>query len=120
MSEQHSRLVVDLSQGDRRRVEISRALASDPKLLLLDEPSAGMSPEETEKLMEDILKVKEKYKDLGIIIIEHDMMVIEKIAKHVIVFNYGEKIAEGTYSEIVQNEEVLEAYLGEESEDVGT
>ena len=120
LSEQHSRLVVDLSQGDRRRVEISRALASDPKLLLLDEPSAGMSPEETEKLMEDILKVKEKYKDLGIIIIEHDMMVIEKIAKHVIVFNYGEKIAEGTYSEIVQNEEVLEAYLGEESEDVGT
>jgi ABC-type branched-subunit amino acid transport system ATPase component len=120
LSEQHSRLVVDLSQGDRRRVEICRALASDPKLLLLDEPSAGMSPEETENLMDDILKVKEKYKDLGIIIIEHDMMVIEKIAKHVIVFNYGKKIAEGAYSEIVRNEEVLEAYLGEESEDVGT
>jgi ABC-type branched-subunit amino acid transport system ATPase component len=120
LSEQHSRLVVDLSQGDRRRVEICRALASDPKLLLLDEPSAGMSPEETEKLMEDILKVKGKYKDIGIIIIEHDMMVIEKIAKQVIVFNYGKKIAEGAYSEVVQNEEVLEAYLGKESEDVGT
>ena len=117
LSDLHSRLVSDLSQGDRRRVEICRALASDPKLLLLDEPSAGMSPEETEKLMDDIGKVTEKYPDLSIIIIEHDMMVIERIAQQVIVFNYGKKIAEGSYSEVVTNPEVLEAYLGEELED---
>lgn len=117
LSEFHSRSVSDLSQGDRRRVEICRALASDPKLLLLDEPSAGMSPEETEKLMDDIAKVKEKYPDLSIIIIEHDMMVIERIAQQVIVFNYGEKIAEGSYAEVVAHPEVLEAYLGEELED---
>jgi len=117
LSKFHSRSVSDLSQGDRRRVEICRALASDPKLLLLDEPSAGMSPEETEKLMDDIAKVKEKYPDLSIIIIEHDMMVIERIAQQVIVFNYGEKIAEGSYAEVVANPEVLEAYLGEELED---
>jgi len=110
-----SGLVVDLPQGDRRRVEICRALASNPELLLLDEPSAGMSPEETDKLMEDIGKVKEKYKDISLIIIEHDMVVIEEIAQKVIVFNYGKKIAEGTFSEISKNEEVLEAYLGEES-----
>lgn len=113
----YSKLVTDLSQGDRRRVEICRALASNPKLLLLDEPSAGMSPEETERLMEDILKVKERYEDISIVIIEHDMIVIENIAQHVVVFNYGRKIAEGTYSEIAQNEEVLKAYLGEESDD---
>lgn len=117
LSKQHARPVSDLSQGDRRRVEICRALASDPKLLLLDEPSAGMSPEETDKLMEDIGKVKERYPDISIIIIEHDMTVIEEIAQHVIVFNYGKKITEGTYSEIIHNEEVLEAYLGKETED---
>lgn len=117
LSENHSRPVVDLPQGDRRKVEICRALASDPKLLLLDEPSAGMSPEETEELMEDIGKVKGKYKDISIILIEHDMMVIEQIAQRVVVFNYGKKIAEGLFSEISKNEEVLEAYLGEEEED---
>lgn len=117
LSEFHSRSVSDLAQGDRRRVEICRALASDPKLLLLDEPSAGMSPEETEKLMDDIAKVKERYPDLSIIIIEHDMMVIERIAQQVIVFNYGEKIAEGSYAEVIAHPEVLEAYLGEELED---
>lgn len=112
----YSKRVTDLSQGDRRRVEICRALVSNPKLLLLDEPSAGMSPEETERLMEDILKLKEIYRDISIII-EHDMMVIESIAQHVVVFNYGKKIAKGTFSEIAHNEEGLKAYLGEESED---
>ena len=117
LRENHLRSVSDLSQGDRRRVEICRALASDPFLLLLDEPSAGMSPEETDKLMEDIGKVKERFKAISIIIIEHDMTVIEKIAEHVFVFNYGKKIAEGSYSEIIQEEEVLEAYLGRETDD---
>ena len=120
LSDKCFELVVDLPQGDRRRVEICRALASDPKLLLLDEPSAGMSPEETEKLMEDIGKVKEKFKDISIIIIEHDMVVIDKIAQRVIVFNYGKKIAEGLFSAISKNDEVLEAYLGEEFKIVET
>jgi branched-chain amino acid transport system ATP-binding protein len=117
LAEHHLRLVSDLPQGDRRRVEICRALASDPQLLLLDEPSAGMSPEETDKLMNDIGKVRKKFEGISIIIIEHDMDVIEKIAEHVYVFNYGKKIAEGPYSEIARNEEVLEAYLGKETDD---
>jgi branched-chain amino acid transport system ATP-binding protein len=104
----------DLPLGDRRKVEICRALASQPKLLLLDEPSAGMSPEETEGLMEDISRVRDQERDMAIIIIEHDMMVIREIADRVIVLNYGRKIAEGTFAEISGNEEVLEAYLGRE------
>lgn len=108
----------DLPQADRRRVEICRALASSPKLLLLDEPSAGMSPEETEVLMEDIRKVREKLEGIGVIIIEHDMMVIKGVAERVVVLNYGRKIAEGSFEEISNNEEVLEAYLGREEKDV--
>lgn len=102
----------DLPQADRRKVEICRALASNPKLLLLDEPSAGMSPEETEELMGDIRKVREKMQGIGIVVIEHDMMVIKEVAERVMVLNYGRKIAEGTFQEISNNEEVLEAYLG--------
>jgi branched-chain amino acid transport system ATP-binding protein len=102
----------DLPQADRRKVEICRALASDPRLLLLDEPSAGMSPEETGELMEDIRKVRNRMKDIGLIIIEHDMMVIREVAGRVVVLNYGRKIAQGSFQEISQNEEVLEAYLG--------
>lgn len=107
----------DLPQADRRKVEICRALASNPKLLLLDEPSAGMSPAETEELMEDIRKVRQKVGEIGIIIIEHDMAVIRKVADRVIVLNYGRKIAEGTFHEISDNELVLEAYLGREEKD---
>lgn len=107
----------DLPQADRRKVEICRALASNPKLLLLDEPSAGMSPGETEELMEDIRKVREKMPGIGIIIIEHDMMVIKEVAETVVVLNYGRKIAEGTFQEISNNEIVLEAYLGREEKD---
>ena len=104
----------DLPLGDRRKIEICRALASQPKLLLLDEPSAGMSPEETDGLMEDVRRVRDQKKQMAIIIIEHDMMVIREIAERVIVLNYGRKIAEGTFAEISRNEEVLEAYLGRE------
>jgi branched-chain amino acid transport system ATP-binding protein len=114
LSDNCYKIVADLSQGDRRRVEICRALAPDPKLLLFDEPSAGMSPEETEKLMEDIRKVKRKNEKIGLVIIEHDMKVIEKVAQRVIVFNYGKKIAEGSFFEISTDEGVLQAYLGEE------
>jgi len=114
MAENCYQRVADLPQADRRKVEICRALASDPKLLLLDEPSAGMSPGETEQLMEDIRKVRKRMKDIGIVIIEHDMMVIRGVAERVIVLNYGRKIAERTFHEISENEEVLEAYLGKE------
>ncbi len=107
----------DLPQADRRKVEICRALASNPKLLLLDEPSAGMSPKETEELMEDIRKVRQKAEKIGMIIIEHDMAVIREVAERVVVLNYGRKIAEGTFQEISNNELVLEAYLGREEKD---
>lgn len=117
LSESCYSVVAGLSQGDRRRVEICRALASGPKLLLFDEPSAGMSPEETEKLMKDIAKVKKRNEEISIIIIEHDMTVIKKIADRVVVLNYGQKIAEGTFQEISTDERVLEAYLGKDTED---
>jgi branched-chain amino acid transport system ATP-binding protein len=108
----------DVPLGDRRKIEICRALASEPKLLLLDEPSAGMSPEETEVLMEDIRRVREKKGGMAIILIEHDMMVIREVAERVVVLNYGRKIAEGTFQEISNNEEVLDAYLGREEKSV--
>lgn len=101
-----------LPQIDRRRVEICRALAARPRLLLLDEPSAGMSPEETVELMKDLQTVREEMPGLSVIIIEHDMFVIEGVSRRVVAFNYGRKIAEGTFAEVARNEEVREAYLG--------
>lgn len=106
--------VRDLSQAEKKRVEICRALASRPKLLLLDEPSAGMNPEETVELMEDIKKIKKKSAKIDVIIIEHDMRVIKGITQNVVVFNYGEKIFEGTFEDASANKEVREAYLGGE------
>jgi ABC-type branched-subunit amino acid transport system ATPase component len=114
------KLVADLPHTDRKRVEICRALASNPKILLLDEPTGGMSPEETEKLMQDIRKIKEQNEDITIIIIEHDMSVIERVADRVYVFNYGKKIAGGPFSVISKDTKVIEAYLGEETEDAET
>ncbi len=107
--------VGQLPQIDRRRVEICRALASQPKLLLLDEPSAGMSPEETAELMRDLQIVREEMPGLSMIIIEHDMFVIEGVSGRVVAFNYGRKIAEGTFAAVAAHDEVREAYLGKDT-----
>ena len=97
---------------DRRRIEICRALVSRPRLLLLDEPSAGMTHEETRHLMDDIISVRGRIPGLTIVVIEHEMGVIERITDRCAVLNYGRKISEGTFAEIAANAQVQEAYLG--------
>jgi ABC-type branched-subunit amino acid transport system ATPase component len=96
---------------DRRRVEVCRALISRPKLLLLDEPSAGMTHEETLRLMDDILEVQQQL-GLTIILIEHEMSVIERVTSRCVVLNYGKKIAEGAFAQVAQDPLVRQAYLG--------
>ncbi|RMX04276.1 ABC transporter ATP-binding protein [Corticibacter populi] len=100
---------------DRRRIEVCRALLSRPRLLLLDEPSAGMTHDETHALMGDILDVRSKLGNLTVVLIEHEMNVIERITDRCVVLNYGKKIAEGTYAHITSDPAVQTAYLGEET-----
>jgi ABC-type branched-subunit amino acid transport system ATPase component len=97
---------------DRRRIEVCRALVGRPKLLLLDEPSAGMTHEETHELMDDILAIRHRIPELTIVIIEHGMSVIERITDRCVVLNYGRKLCDGTYAQIAGNREVQQAYLG--------
>ncbi|HPX70199.1 MAG TPA: ABC transporter ATP-binding protein [Bacillota bacterium] len=108
-------LAVNLPYGQQRKLEIARALAQDPQFLLLDEPAAGMNPEETIALMELIREVRDRF-DLTVLIIEHHMDLIMNVSDRIFVLNFGKPLAEGTPAEIQKNHEVIEAYLGKEDE----
>lgn len=103
---------VSLPLGEQKLLEIARALATSPRLLLLDEPAAGLNIRETEKLSQTILKIRDR--GITIILVEHDMSLVMEISDEILVLNYGSKIAEGPPREIQQNREVIAAYLGEE------
>lgn len=102
-----------LPYGDQRKLEIVRALATKPQLLLLDEPAAGMNPQETANLVELIHRIRREF-DVSVLLIEHDMSLVMKICERIYVLEYGRLIAHGTPSEIQANERVIKAYLGEE------
>ena len=104
-----------LPYGAQRRLEIVRALATDPKLLLLDEPAAGMNPHETEELMEIIAKIRDQFQ-IAILLIEHDMSLVMGVCEGICVLNFGKIIAKGTAEEIQANPAVIEAYLGKKKE----
>lgn len=113
IDEKSQELAKNLPYGEQRKLEIVRALASSPKLLLLDEPAAGMNPQETKELMEMIAFIRKEF-HLTILLIEHDMKLVMGICERIMVLNYGRIIASGVPSEIKANNEVVKAYLGSE------
>lgn len=115
LHEKKEELAKNLPYGDQRRLEIARALASNPKVLLLDEPAAGMNPNETNELMELIRWIRDKF-DITVILIEHDMSLVMSVCNRIYVLDYGKLIANGTPVEIQNNPAVIKAYLGGDDE----
>jgi branched-chain amino acid transport system ATP-binding protein len=106
-------LAKNLPYGKQRKLEIARALATDPKILLLDEPAAGMNPQETQELMETIRFIRKKF-DIAILLIEHDMNLVMNVCERIVVLDYGQIIAKGTPEQTRQNPDVIRVYLGEQ------
>ena len=115
LSDVKDELAGSLPYGKQRKLEIARALATQPSLLLLDEPAAGMNPHETEELMENIIKIRDRFQ-IAVLLIEHDMNLVMGICEGICVLNYGRIIAKGTADEIQRNPAVIEAYLGKQKE----
>lgn len=112
LEEEKDTLADNLPYGKQRKLEMARALATNPKLLLLDEPAAGMNPSETQELMDTIRFVRDEF-DMTILLIEHDMKLVSGICEKVTVLNFGQVLAEGKTSDVLNNPEVIKAYLGD-------